>query len=161
MSADARKKWRFSESVRECLLGIPGAGKTHCLLLLRDFFETCLGWTHGVQFQFLATQNSMAELIRGGTIHSWSVIPANKAMASAKANSKDVDWDQLFENCISMRWLIIDECSTLSPGLLGMFESFLRQKACLRHPFAFRDQHRHRDPRPFGGLNIILSLIHI
>ena len=110
-------------------MGIPGGGKSHCLHLLRDLFQNCLGWTHGVQFQFLATQNSMAELIGGTTVHTWGVIPPGKLVAQAKLNNKECDWDQLFENCLSLRWLIVDECSTLSPALLGTLESFLRASA--------------------------------
>ena len=147
----------LSEPERVCLFGDPGAGKSHCIHLLRDFFETVMQWEHGVQFQFLATQNSMAELIGGSTVHTWGSIPANKAAATAKCNSKDRDWDQLFENCISLRWLIIDESSTLSPGLLATLESYLRDKACLRHPYAFRGGKRQREPRPFGGLNVAFS----
>ena len=81
----------------------------------------------------------------------------NKAVAASKmTSSKEVDWDQLFLNALSLRWLIIDECSTLSPGLASTFESFLR-KAAMRHTYAFRDPLRKQDPRPFGGINTILS----
>ena len=110
-----------------------------------------------MQFQFLATQNSMAELINGATVHTWGGIPANKTAASAKYRKEEVDWDQLFENCISMRWLVIDESSTLSPGLLAMLDSFLREKACVRHPYACRNAQKRKDPRPFGGLNVIFA----
>ena len=116
-----------SEPCRDCVFGIPGAGKSTCIKLVRRFFEECLGWEHGVQFQFLATQNSMAELIGGQTVHTWGVIPTNKAMAAARYGAKDVDWDQLFENALSLRWLIIDECSTIAPSLLATLESFLRE----------------------------------
>ena len=149
-----RQPRSLSEPTRDCLLGIPGAGKSHCIDLIRDFFESCLGWEHGIQFQFLATQNSMAELIGGGTVHSWAGIPANKMMAAAKSTSKEVDWDALFENCISMRFIIIDECSTLSPGLLATLDQFLR-KACVRHPYAYRGAHSSQNARLFGGINII------
>ena len=150
-------KEKLPETERMSLLGIPGAGKSHCLVLLRDFFETCLGWTHGVQFQFLATQNSMAELIGGGTVHTWGVIPPDKTQAAAKKGDKNVDWDQLFENCLSMRWLIIDECSTLPPGLLALLESFMREKACIKHPYAFRDPRQRQQPFPFGGINMVFA----
>ena len=152
-----QKKVRLSEPARICLLGDPGAGKSYCITQLKDFFETCVGFEHGIHFQFLATQNSMAELIGGTTVHTWGAIPANKAAASAKHANKEVDWDQLFENCLSMRWLVIDECSTLSPGLLAMLDSFLRTKACQRHPYAYRKRSKRMDPRPFGGLNIIFA----
>ena len=67
----------FTEPVRDCLFGLPGGGKSTCIKWLRDFFETCLQWEDGVQFQFLAAQNTMAALISGKTIHSWSKIPVN------------------------------------------------------------------------------------
>ena len=51
-----------------------------------------------------------------------------------------------------MRWLIIDEASTVSPGLLGTLDAFLKA-ACDRHPFA-KDGRR---KRPFGGLNIVFA----
>ena len=151
----------LSESLRLVLLGIPGAGKSHCIHLLRDLFQSCMNWSDGVQFQFLATQNTMAELIGGRTINTWGVIPPNKAAAGRKAQaSQDVDWDQLFENALNLRWLVIDECSTLSPSLLSILESFLREKACVRHPYAFRVWRRGgagKDPRPFGGINVIFA----
>ena len=154
----SQKKDGLSESKRMALLGIPGAGKSHCIHLLRDFFTNCMNWTDGVQFQFLATQNTMAELIGGKTVNTWGVIPPNKAAAMSKVHgSKDVDWDKLFENALSMRWLIIDECSTLSPYLLSTLESFLRSKACVRHPYCYRNAKRQKDPRPFGGINMIFS----
>ena len=61
------------------------------------------------------------------------------------------------ENCISLRWLIVDEVSTLSVGLLGTLESYLRNKACVRHPYAQRHGRTRKNPRPFGGLNLVFS----
>ena len=71
------KKPETSEPLRDCLFGIPGAGKSQCIKWLRDLFESGLGWEDGVQFQFLASQNTMAALIGGTTVHSWGVIPVN------------------------------------------------------------------------------------
>ena len=100
-----------SEPLRDCLLGIPGAGKSECIKLLRDFFENCLGWEDGMQFQFLASQNSMAALIGGATLHTWGTVPINAKDAAAKVRSKadKGDVDQLYLNALSMRFLIIDE----------------------------------------------------
>ena len=137
----------LSEPSRCALLGMPGAGKSLCLSLMRNFFESVLKWQHGVQFQFLAAQNSMAALIGGNTVHSWGVIPTSKTVAMAKHANKEVQWDQLFLNCISMRWLVIDEISTCSLGLLGTLESFLRTKAYTKHPYFYRDASRHRQAR--------------
>ena len=78
-------------------------------------------------------------------------------MLAEAANAKEADWDQLFENALKMRWLFIDECSTLALSLIAMLDSFLRDKACVRHPYAFRNLVRRMDPRPFGGINIVLG----
>ena len=142
------------EPLRACLLGVPGAGKSSCLKLLRRFFEECLYWEDGVQFQFLATQNTMAALIGGATLHTWGGIPVNSVDASSKIQNKggDGDLDALFLNALGMRWLIIDEVSTASPMLLGLLDSYLR-RACCRHQYA---RHGTRK-RPFGGINLILA----
>ena len=90
------------EPLRACLLGVPGAGKSSCLKLMRRFFEECLHWEDGVQFQFLATQNTMAALTGGATSHTWGGIPVNFADASSKVQSKgaDGDIDDLFFECL-------------------------------------------------------------
>ena len=67
MNKDAKQT---SEPLRDCLLGFPGTGKSTCINAVRKFFSEVLGWEAGVQFQFLASQNTMAALIEGQTIHS-------------------------------------------------------------------------------------------
>ena len=62
--------------------GVPGAGKVQLLAWIRELFEEQLGWTHGIQFVFLAFQNSMAAHTNGSTIHHWSGIPANEEAGS-------------------------------------------------------------------------------
>ena len=142
------------EPVRDCLLGIPGAGKTACIKLMRRFFEECLQWEDGMHFQFLASQNTMAALLGGATLHSWGGIPVNLTDAMSKVHTKgaDGDVDELYEKCLSMRWLVIDEISTVSTSLLGLLDSFLR-RACMRHPYARCG----RRQRPFGGVNIVFA----
>ena len=82
------------EPFRDCLLGIPGAGKSSCIKLLRRFFEEFLHWEDGIQFQFLATQNTMAALIGGKTIHAWATIPVNSTDAWNKATAKSEDGER-------------------------------------------------------------------
>ena len=153
---DPRCQEYDEEPVRDCLLGIPGAGKSSCIKLLRRFFEECLHWEDGIQFQFLATQNTMAALIGGKTIHSWATIPVNYTDAFNKATSKssDGDVDDLFLQALGMRWLIIDEISTVAPEFLGLLDLYLR-RACSRHPFLCRQ--RGAGKRPFGGINMIFA----
>ena len=142
------------EPLRCCLLGIPGAGKSTCIHYMRRFFEECLKWEDGVPFQFLASQNTMAALISGQTLHTWGQIPINASDATAKVQTKasDGDIDVLFLNALGMRWIVIDEISTVSPTLLGLLDSYLR-RACCRHPYA---RHKKRQ-RLFGGINIIFA----
>ena len=51
--------------------------KNECLRWTRRCFEEVLGWTSGVQFQMVAPQHTMALLIGGKTVHSWSQVPIN------------------------------------------------------------------------------------
>ena len=149
-----KKQTLKDEPLRCCLMGIPGAGKSTCIEYVRRLFEECLGWEDGVQFQFLASQNTMAALIGGQTLHSWGGIPINATQASDKANTKgaDGDIDELFQKALGIRWIIIDEISTVSPSLLGLLDSYLR-RACLRHPYAYRGKQQ----RPFGGINLVFA----
>jgi len=142
------------EPLRDCLLGLPGAGKSTCIKYARRFFEECLQWEDGVQFQFLASQNTMAALIGGATIHTWGTIPVNATDASNKVQTKhaDGDVDDLFLKALSIRFLIIDEVSTASPMLLGLLDAYLR-RACCRHPYAKQGRRK----RPFGGINVIFA----
>ena len=116
---------------------------------------TTLKWEHGVQFQCLATQNTMAALIGRTTAHHWAHMPVILEDARDKAHSKntDGDVDALFEDCLGMRWLLLDEVSTFSVTLLGLLDWYLR-RACARHPHT-KDSDNKR--RAFGGLNIIFS----
>ena len=108
----------------------------------------------GCSFQFMAQQNTMASLIGGKTVNTWAGIPINPEAASRKqaARKQDGDVDVLFLNALGVRWIIIDECSTISLQLLAQLDAALR-RACLRHPYA-RVGTRHR---PFGGINIIFA----
>ena len=141
-----------SEPLRACCLGIPGAGKSKVIKWITRFFTEVLEWKHGVHFQCLASQNTMAALIGGSTVHTWGCIPINAAAANDKKTSKNAagDLDILFLRCQNLRWLLFDELSTLSPVLLGLLDSYTR-RACLRHSHA---QRQDRSKRPFGGFNV-------
>eukprot|EP00973_Karenia_brevis_P029023 4003143-Karenia_brevis.AAC.1 len=93
----------------------------------------------------------MAALIGGARIHTWGCTPANATDAANKTHTKkeEVDVDTLFLNAMGMRWIVIDEISTVSPTLLGLLEAHLG-RACRRHPYAkFKSK-----TRVFGGNNI-------
>ena len=67
-----------SEPITGLLHGVPGAGKSLTLLWIRDFFERVCGWTHGVEFVYLASQNTMSFHVGGFTLHSYGDIPFAK-----------------------------------------------------------------------------------
>ena len=117
-------------------------------------YQECLKWEDGIQFQFLASQNTMASLIGGATVHSWGGIPLNynDAMQKTQTKGSDGDIDELFLKALGIRWIVIDEISTISPSLLGLLDSYLR-RACKRHPYAKCGKH----DRPFGGINIVFA----
>ena len=112
-----------------------------------------MGWQHGVQYQCLATQNPSAALIGGNTAHTWAHIRINQAEASEHVYCKSSDGivDALFEDCLGMRWVILDELSTFSTMLLHLLDGNLR-RACKRHPYAKRAD---GSWRPFGGINVV------
>ena len=148
-------KASLSEPIRDCVFGIPGAGKSTCIKLLRRFFIEVMHWESGVQFQTLASQNTMAALVGCATVHRWGTIPICAEKAAEKMQGrgkKDADMDALFISCTGMRWLIVDEASTLSPSLLGILDAYLRN-ACTSFPYACRNG----KGRPFGGINIIFA----
>ena len=108
-----------TEPYRKALLGPPGSGKSECLRWTRRFFEEVLGWTDGVQFQFLAPQHTMALLIGGRTVHSWGKIPINAVgMQEKSGKRREEDVDELFERVQSLRWLLIDEIEALALSLI-------------------------------------------
>ena len=88
-----RQKTKLSEPARICLFGLPGAGKSTCIKHIRSYFQEALGWEEGVEFQFLASQNTMASLIGGQTLHHWSTIPVNAKSAGDKKMGKGAEGD--------------------------------------------------------------------
>ena len=54
----------------------------------------------------------------------------NAVDAASKVCTKgnDGDIDELFVNALGMRWLLLDEISTLSPYLLGLLDAYLKTR---------------------------------
>ena len=60
----------IGEPLRWSMHGGPGTGKTHVIQLLKEeLFGQVLKWNIGVEFQIVAFQAVMADLLEGDTIH--------------------------------------------------------------------------------------------
>ena len=142
-----------AEPSREMVHGLPGAGKSRVIHWMKEFFTDVLGWEHGVHFVVLASQNTMAALVGGRTLHSWGNIPINKEMAAARKAKvwAKLDANPMYEKAVYMRWILIDEGSTASAEVLGALDSTLQQAVRATGTYARRGD---GSKRPFGGINL-------
>ena len=103
-----------SEPLRMVLHGVPGAGKTQTLLWIRRFFEEVCKWTHGIEFVYCTSQNTMAALIGGVTLHSFFKIQHKQrdgtTAVTYRDNKRDMSSD--YVRFQALRFLFIDEFST-------------------------------------------------
>ena len=85
MTVEKREKRKdFEPPQAYALLAPPGTGKTKCIKLVCEYFKEVQGWTQGIEFQCLASQNSMAGRIDGATLHSWAEVPIDRDNASMR-----------------------------------------------------------------------------
>ena len=142
-----------AEPSREMIHGLPGAGKSRLIHWIKELFTEILGREHGVQFVVLASQNTMAALVGGRTLHSWGNIPINKEMAAArkaKAWTK-LDAIPMYAKTVHMRLILVDEGSTASAEVLAALNSTLQQSVRATGTYARRHD---GTKRPFGGINL-------
>ena len=140
--------------------GLPGSGKSEVLLWLRSYFEIVWEWTHGDQFVFLASMNSMADNIGGITLHSYFGI-AFKDHRGLSLNSSGVDrnWNSSLTKMSLLDFLFIDEVENAAADLLGTAEE--QARICTRRADAYRfpgveeGTPHGRLPRAWGGVNVI------
>ena len=70
-------------------------------------FKNVLGWDVGVQFQVVALQAVMADLLGGDTIHHACGIPVfNKGEAGDTSSQNQAN---VAKRVLQWRWLIVDE----------------------------------------------------
>ncbi len=118
------------------LTGQAGAGKTYVINAYIDYLKR-----HKIRTAVTASTGIAATHVGGSTIHSWSGL-------GIKDNLSDEDIDalsqkeRLHKNFTGTQVLIIDEVSMLSGLQLSSIEKLAR--------------YIRQDPRPFGGMQIVL-----
>ncbi|RSX51717.1 ATP-dependent endonuclease [Bifidobacterium goeldii] len=117
------------------LTGAPGAGKTY---VLNEFVAKAR--QAGASVAVTASTGIAATHINGQTIHSWSGVGVATALT---ANLLKQIKTRRRRKIQAVDILVIDEISMLHAWLFDMVDQVCRQ---VRH-----------DPRPFGGLQIVLS----
>lgn len=134
--------------------GLPGAGKSRLIKWLRSFFEDALGWQHEVEFVCLASQNTMAALIHGCTLHSWADIPVSKKRRQLKKQLAFTrpDLNPMFDKTKFLRWILVDEGSTAGAEILAAMDDTLRQCICREGTYGRR---KDCSKRRYGGVNFL------
>ena len=154
MQAEAEGRHDHGEPLRWCLHGGPGTGKTHVINLIKDeLFQGVLQWDMGIEFQIVALQAVMAELLGGDTIHHALGIPAFGRKNDCHGDDLQKHLD-VAKRVLRWRWLVIDEISMVSAKLFADME--LKLERVIRDIGTNKRGSRGR-ARPFGGLNIICS----
>jgi hypothetical protein len=117
----------------------------------KELFEGVLKWDMGVNFQIVALQAVMAELLGGDTIHHACGIPV---FNGRECHDEDLQTHlAIAKRVLQWRWLIIDEISMVSAKLLAELDVKLRK--VVREIGTAKISASGID-RPFGGLNVIV-----
>ena len=90
-------------------------------------FTEALHWTHGVEFQCLAFQNTVAYAMGGLALHSSGDIQIGGTSGGRKLDHTDIDL--LFSRNQSIRLLLVDEVFMIPDDLLGIFAEHLQDAA--------------------------------
>ena len=105
-----------------------------------------MGWNTGVEFQLVALQAVMADLLKGDTIHHAFNIPVFGKNYSTReppqGSKKDIDNAKAV---LQYRWIIIDDISMVSAKLQADIDTKIRSLARDVDPYA-RDKNGVKRP---------------
>ena len=117
----------LGEPLRWTMHGGPGTGKTHVITTIKEeLFQKVLQWTIGNEFQVVALQIVMADLLSGDTIHHALSIPIYGKHVYTKEGTSEKNDLETMKTILQLRWLIIDEISMVSARLLADVDQKLR-----------------------------------
>ena len=144
-----------SEPLVWLIHGRPGTGKTHVIKASRDLFERVLRWAHRVEFQFAAYQATMACNIGGDTAHHAAGL--NPFLQDPDGSVRMASMTNVAKRITKLRWLILDEVSTISAPFLSDLESQYRHATREAGTYKKRTADGEQSDRDFGGLNVIYA----
>ena len=139
------------EPLRGCCHGLPGTGKSRVIKWIIRMFKEALNWKHGVEFQCVAFQNTVAAAMEGLTLHSSGDIQIGGASDARRLEHTDID--VLYSRNQSLRWIIFDEIFMIPDELLGTFSQHLTDAAADSSRYKRRTD---GSTRMFGGYNYLM-----
>ena len=111
-----------------------------------------------IEFDYLTSMNSMAELIYGQTWHSFfgvgKINQYGEALTTGEGLHGEHGVNKSFLEFERLRWLFIDECSTLGCEPLAFGDDRAGKHIRDSHIWALR---KRNEKRCFGGLNLCFS----
>ena len=152
MRVAARGGLDFGEPFRWSLLGGPGIGKFHVVRILKDrLFKIILHWDLGFEFQIVALQTVMADLLGVVTIHhACGTLVFKRTQNHQIEEQRHID---IAKRVLQWRWLIIGEVSMVSATPLAAVALTLRE--IIRGIGTLKSCHNSA-ARSFGGLTILM-----
>ena len=145
----------IGEPLRWLVHGGPGTGKTHVIKIIKEeLFAKVLGWNIGMEYNIIALQAVMADLLGGDTIHHALNIGIFGKQWKKNKGSQETRATETMKSMLMLRWLIIDEISMVSARLLADIDYQLRH--FYRHNSEFAHNQK-KVLRPFAGVNILFS----
>ena len=114
-------------------------------------FVDVLNWKHGVEFQCVAFQNTVAAAMGGFTLHSSGDIQIGGTSEAKRLDHTDID--VLYSRNQCLRWLIFDETFMIPDELLGTFDGHLKDAAADSSRYKRRSD---GSTRMFGGYNFLM-----
>ena len=91
--------------------------------LCKELFRDVCGWAVGFEFQMVALQAVMAQLLEGDAIHrACGINPFPSKKSAASVQKADQRQTEVAERVHQWRWLFVDEISMVSCELLAEVE---------------------------------------
>jgi DNA replication protein DnaC len=150
---DASNETQFKDPLMWLLHGTPGTGKSEVLLMAKELFTDVCGWSMGAEYQMVALQAVMAQLLGGDTIHhAVGINPFHVKQDTSSQQKNQRKQSDVAKRVMRWRWLFIDEISMVSAKLLAEVDMKLR---AIMSDVGSMKRGRQGQIRAFGGINIV------